>query len=190
MPNFKIWEEVDGITYKTCPSCKKAKAVDINFVKYKKLLKNGKPKYVSWCKSCIAVKQASYHKKTWGKEKLSFTCAKRTSSPRAYLTYLRGKALRRAENCASIDFLCELYDAQQGLCALTGWPMTMVLGKGVISTNCSIDRIDSNIGYTENNIQLVCRAVNIAKHDLPQKFFVSMCQHIVDKNNGKKSVSK
>ena len=33
-------------------------------------------------------------------------------------------------------------------------------------TNASVDRIDSNRGYVEDNVQLVCKAVNLMKNEL------------------------
>jgi len=43
----------------------------------------------------------------------------------------------------------------------------------------SIDRIDSSKGYVEGNIQLVCRAVNYAKHALSQQEFIELCKEVV-----------
>lgn len=144
---------------------------------------DGRPKYNSWCKSCIAKKQASYHKRTWGEDKLKYTAFKRTKSVRSYLQYLRAKAVQRkkAGEVLSLDALELLWHTQQGLCALTGWPMTMELANGVVPTNCSLDRIDSEQGYAVGNVQLVCRAANVAKSDMSTADFVKMCRAVVEK---------
>jgi hypothetical protein len=146
----------------------------------------GEPKYNSWCKTCIASKQAAYHQRTWGEEKLQYTAFKRTKSVRAFLQYLRSKAIQRkkAGEVISLDALELLWATQKGLCALTGWPMTMELANGVVSTNCSLDRIDSALGYEVGNVQLVCRAANVAKHNLPEIEFVKLCQAVVGQKNG------
>jgi hypothetical protein len=81
--------------------------------------------------------------------------------------------------------LCDIWEAQKGLCAITGWQMTMRLADGVVSTNASIDRINSEIGYIPGNVQLVCRCVNVAKHDLTMDEFVMLCAAVVKgKNHG------
>ena len=148
---------------------------------------DGRPKYNSWCKGCISEKQASYHKRTWGEEKLKYTAFKRTKSVRSYLQYLRSKAAQRKKgtDVISLDALELLWATQNGKCALTGWPMTMELANGVVPTNCSLDRIDSKGGYVVGNVQLVCRAANIAKHDLSEAEFVNLCRAVLERANGK-----
>jgi hypothetical protein len=147
---------------------------------------DGSPKYNSWCKTCIAKKQSSYHSRTWGEDKLKYTAFKRTKSARSYLQYLRSKAAqrRKGEEVISLDALELLWHTQSGACALTGWPMTMELANGVVPTNCSIDRIDPTQGYVVGNVQLVCRAANVAKSDLPAQEFVKLCRAVVERNNG------
>jgi hypothetical protein len=182
--NYVNNEETNNVLYKTCSKCKVLKPVDNNFSKYKKPLKSGKIKYLSWCKSCFSKHQADYHKKTWGPEKLQFTAYKRTKTVRSFLTYLRGKAVQRGKNCISVDALETLWFCQNGKCALTGWDMTMELGKGVVHTNCSIDRIDSSLGYEPGNVQLVCRAANVAKSNLSENDFLNLCKAVVEISNG------
>jgi hypothetical protein len=168
---------------KTCSKCNKILELCDFYTTGKKV--DGSPKYQSWCKSCISSKMKSYHKKTWGEEKLQFSAFKRTKSVRAYITYLRQKAVRRKNNCLSIDKLEEIWNKQEGKCALTGWDMTMILGKGNIDTNASIDRIDSNLGYIENNVQFVCRTVNVFKSNVTEELLYKMCKAIVNnKKNG------
>lgn len=146
---------------------------------------NGNPKYNSWCKSCIGEKQASYHKRTWGEDKLKYTAFKRTKTVRSYLQYLRTKAVQRKKGAEviSLDALELLWVTQEGKCALTGWPMTMELANGVVPTNCSLDRIDSSQGYVVGNVQLVCRSANVAKNNLAHAEFVKLCRAVVERNN-------
>jgi len=147
-------------------------------------LVDGAPKYNSWCKPCVKEKMTSYHKRTWGPDALARTAYKRTRSVRAYLSYLRAKAVHRGGDCISLDALVALWDYQKGRCALSGWQMTTTLGKGIMHTNCSIDRIDSRRGYEPGNVQLVCRAANIAKSDMPTDMFFQLCRAIVERSDG------
>jgi hypothetical protein len=171
-----------AVREKTCTRCGELKPTSLFYTTGKCV--DGGPKYNSWCKDCIKSKQATYHKKTWGPDKLQFTAYKRTKTVRAYLSYLRAKAVRRGGGCVSIDALETLWLVQGGRCALTGWPMTMELAKGVVPTNCSIDRIDSEAGYDVGNVQLVCRAANVAKHDLSASDFLQLCKAVVENANG------
>jgi len=175
--------KAEELAVKTCTHCGVTKSLDLFYTTGKKV--DGSPKHNSWCKKCIACKQVLYHKRTWGKEKLQYTAFKRTKSARSYLQYLRSKATQRVNGSEviSLDALELLWHTQNGCCALTGWQMTMELGNGVVSTNCSIDRIDSNQGYVVGNVQLVCRAANIAKSNLVQSDFIQLCKAILEKAN-------
>jgi hypothetical protein len=168
---------------KTCTKCNNHFDISDFYTTGKKV--DGTPKYNSWCKTCVSSKMKSYHKKTWGEEKLQFTAFKRTKSIRAYITYLRSKAIKRKSTCLSIDQLQEIWTKQNGKCALTGWDMTMILGQGNINTNASIDRIDSTKGYVEDNVQFVCRVVNVFKSNATEEVLYNMCEAIIkNKNNG------
>lgn len=48
--------------------------------------------------------------------------------------------------------------------------------------NISIDRIDSNFGYTKDNIQLVGAIINKMKTDVPDTDFINMCSIIANYN--------
>lgn len=73
-----------------------------------------------------------------------------------------------------------LWDAQEGRCALTGVPMTYAVRKGRVMTNASIDRIDSRLGYSPGNVQLVCFIANIMKQDLSVAEFIQWCRKVVE----------
>lgn len=75
--------------------------------------------------------------------------------------------------------LKQVWDRQHGRCALTGEQMTHVRGKGQVPTNASIDRIDSDCGYTKQNIQLVCYAVNMMKRSMGESDLRLWCEKIM-----------
>jgi len=66
-------------------------------------------------------------------------------------------------------FLKRLWDSQDGMCAITGIPMEMNRtrsGKSLKSIYYgSVDRIDSNAGYIEDNVQFVTLGVNYMKNN-------------------------
>lgn len=73
-----------------------------------------------------------------------------------------------------------VWKAQNGKCAISGLDMTYELGEGRIYTNVSIDQIMPSKGYTIDNIQLVCMAVNQLKSDLDMDTILILCSAIVD----------
>ena len=111
-----------------------------------------------------------------------YTFAHRSSSPRNFLMSLRNKkgGVRKE---LSLDYLLKLFEDQRGLCAISGIPMTYIAGEGRVGTNISIDRINPNIGYKEDNIQLVTRDVNIFKGQMTMDELYDLCTLIL-KNRG------
>ena len=67
--------------------------------------------------------------------------------------------------------LQEKWEQQRGLCALSGLPIS-------IKVDASIDRIDSQKGYTRDNIQWVHNDVNLMKNGFDQTYFIEMCRRI------------
>lgn len=110
-------------------------------------------------------------KKCTLKHRLNFTRLNSADSLEYYLKELihgaKYRSVRKKINFElSLDFLKELWQKQQGKCAITGLQMTHIILQGRLKTNLSIDRIDSNKGYTIDNTQLVCVAINIMKSTL------------------------
>lgn len=77
------------------------------------------------------------------------------------------------------DLLLEKWNEQNGLCALSKFPMTHCRGKGELNYNASVDRINNHKGYTKGNTHLVCRAVNRMKSDFSLEEFMALCKGII-----------
>lgn len=86
------------------------------------------------------------------------------------------------------DYLKELWDKQNGKCAISGIKMTFEQCNGRTPTNVSIDQINHNDGYTINNIQLVCMAVNQMKSDLLIDDLYKFCEAIIENNLKRKAM--
>ena len=76
-----------------------------------------------------------------------------------------------------------MYAKQNGICAYSDTAMTTdrIPKENSRLANCyniSVDRIDPMLGYTKDNIQLVCVGVNLIKYDLKEEDFLSMCAKI------------
>lgn len=78
----------------------------------------------------------------------------------------------------SIDpkFLWDLYIAQNKKCALSGLDISF----NPKSHTASLDRIDSNIGYTKNNVQWTHKDINLMKMNLNEDTFIKYCKLITD----------
>ena len=69
-------------------------------------------------------------------------------------------------------FITALWNKQEGKCAKTGVEMGRI-GDGWLSP--SLDRIDSSMGYTEDNVQWTCWRYNDAKSNMSDNAFISLC---------------
>lgn len=66
----------------------------------------------------------------------------------------------------TVEDLYNLWNEQNGKCAISNIPMTYEFCKGNVMTNISVDQINPKAGYTKDNIQLVCWAVNRMKGEM------------------------
>jgi hypothetical protein len=94
-------------------------------------------------------------------------------------TKMRGGIGRGYQWDLTPEYVISMYEEQEGLCALTGWPIGWA-DRGLTAT-VSIDRIDSQEGYIQGNVQLLHKDVNRAKQQYSQEYFVSMCKAVAEK---------
>jgi hypothetical protein len=97
------------------------------------------------------------------------------------------KANREVEVTA--EDIYNLWIKQNKKCALSGLSIDFV-NTNIGNTNrkeskydlvctASLDRINSNKGYTKNNIQLLHKDINMIKKEYDQDYFIMLCKHIV-----------
>lgn len=92
----------------------------------------------------------------------------------------RSAKIRNFDFDISIKYAWELYEKQNGKCALTG--LDIPFGENTTDKNdASLDRIDSSLGYTKDNIQWVHKDINIMKMDMNQEEFIKMCKLVCEK---------
>lgn len=95
--------------------------------------------------------------------------------PKTYWNQLRDGANKRGiEFDATLDDLSNLWNKQNGICALSGLVLTM----GYKNSTASIDRIKSSMGYTRSNIQWVHKDINRMKTDFPEEYFIKLCEAV------------
>ena len=77
------------------------------------------------------------------------------------------------------EFVDTMYNEQDGLCAYSKIPIGWSV-EGWDHT-ASIDRIDNNIGYTESNVHLVHKEVNMMRGVLDNDRFLELCNLIAER---------
>lgn len=139
---------------------------------------DGVVKYRSACKECVKDKiNEDYPAVRKKKIKMYNRSAKN------YLAHLVNHASKRKMGLnIDTEYILQLWEKQQGKCALTGIVMTRTYGSGRINTNVSIDRIDSFQPYNKGNVQLVCLAVNVMKQQMTTDELVSWCEKVIEHN--------
>lgn len=79
----------------------------------------------------------------------------------------------------TIDEAWELFEQQEGKCALTGLLLSFATNRqmrqNIAEQTASLDRIDSSKGYIPGNIQWVHKDVNLMKNHFPEKRFIEIC---------------
>lgn len=121
------------------------------------------------CKECQNATYVGCNNPSWKGGKFIgsslFTRIKRQAKTRQILFSIRMKDIEK------------LYELQNGKCALTNLPISFT------DNTASLDRIDSKLGYTIDNIQWVHKDINRMKNEYNMEYFLHMCSLIVENNN-------
>jgi len=147
---------------KTCFCCKTEKPHNLFF--RHRLTADG---YHSWCKDCCTKgskrSRAKQNSTIEGRAKVFLQNAKKSAAKRQQVFLL------------TVADIVRCWEDQQGVCAYSGREMT--LDAGQLET-VSIERIDSAIGYTQENTILVCQAINRMKSDFRFDDFYDLCRDV------------
>jgi len=99
-----------------------------------------------------------------------------------YLSRLLYAAGRKRDKLSREDLLV-IISLQDYKCAISGLPLTCNLENGTkFWSNASVDRINAGGPYTPDNVQLVCRAVNSWRSDMPLEAFIKVCRAVANHN--------
>lgn len=169
-------------SYKKCDKCGENKPKS-EFGQVKE-----KATFYYTCKKCRDGNSRNIHKHYMEKYGVSYTVYIKGLSPENFLKDLlkvaRVRAREKNRDCLlTIDDLLYLYNKQNGLCAISRVKMTHDVYKKKVGTNMSLDRIDSNKGYTIDNVQIVCYTVNIMKNNMSLDELKEWCARILNENN-------
>jgi hypothetical protein len=158
-----------------------------------------KNKEGKWCSTCSGCgKEQAYTRKDHAKQSTmaDWQCrsccadAKKFSNNlpvgperRVYNKFMKSAQTRNIEWNLSLE---DMYANYTGKCALTDWEIAL-------SYDCptaSLDRIDSSLGYTVENIQWVHTMVNMSKNKYLQEKFLEMCIAVSNVQSKRKSSLK
>ena len=78
------------------------------------------------------------------------------------------------------------YKLQNGKCALSG----LELKNNIKNLNLSVDRINSNLNYDFDNIQLIIDILNKSKFDYSNDDYINFCHTIVHNHNYPMQISQ
>lgn len=161
-----------------CKFCKTEKQLDQFYSNG--CFKDGIKKYRTRCIDCV-LQLAKENGPALYKTKAE----KRSSTAKNFISGILNHAAKRKQHLGfdiDLGFLMELYKNQEGRCAISNVLMTHIAGSGRVTTNISIDRIDSSKGYLRGNVQFVCDAVNKMKQDMSENELYDWCNKIVRHN--------
>lgn len=110
-----------------------------------------------------------------------------SKSPRGMIGKGRQMALKRrpTDNAVTLDELMAMWSSQNGKCVVSGVTMTWGQGK-TQPTSISIDRVDSALGYTKDNVRLICYQANSFKNRWSDQQMIAMAKSIVNHTNPEK----
>lgn len=98
-----------------------------------------------------------------------------------YNQILKGAKVRRISFDIDIEFMWNLFVAQNRKCALSGRTLTLdVLNYG--KRTASLDRKDSLLGYTKENVRWVHKDLNKMKLHYSNDYFLQLCKEVTDYN--------
>lgn len=110
---------------------------------------------------------------------------------RLFLNGSRKKGYRQYEDL-TLQYLKDIWDKQEGKCALTGVPMeiratTLEVKKRPRTPlwGASLDRIDSSKEYVQGNVQFVCKGANLMKNNHTNDEALEFVKLILEANNVK-----
>lgn len=172
---------------KMCKSCKKIYMKNRYASDKEEILRRKK---ISIIKHPETIKKYTDAYYLANKEELNKMGRDNRLNPIKYLSRLITESKNRAKKKSldfdlDKDFVLQLYEEQNKKCSISGilFDFQSDLEFRIRPWAPSIDRINSKLGYTKNNVRLVCIAVNLAVNQFGDSIFDKMCISYVEKIN-------
>lgn len=154
-----VYKREDGRWCRSCPSC----GTEVDHLRRNYCVNasiNDQP-----CKRCSNINNHSSG--MVGSVRLSW-----------YNAFKKSGLMRGYEWSISPEFLDAMYQEQKGRCVYSG----LQIGWSKVGWNhtASVDRIDNEKGYTEKNVQLVHKDVNMMRGSLENDMFIELCTMVAN----------
>ena len=147
-----------GVSY-TCPICLK----EIIIRKESAFLNKS-----GCCKNCKNYLRKGTSSPQWkGYGNMPYSC---------YGRVIRGAKSRQIPVEISIEDLDTQWVKQDGKCYFTGMPLALDALARKDKSTASLDRLDSALAYTKDNIVWVHKTINKMKQDLTPDIFIEFCK--------------
>ena len=169
--------------YKICNVCEQS----LPITEYHKRA-TGRVGHMTTCKTCASIRASLRYKEK--KEHIKNIGRKWREKKRQEIHgnfELYFKRLVKRVKTLSVEDCLDLYERQNGLCAISGVPLTCIVGElgEHPKTNASLDRIvhgENGGQYTKDNVRLVCAIVNYMRLNQSDEELVWWSHQIVQKN--------
>ena len=101
----------------------------------------------------------------------------------SYYSDLKRNAKKRGlEFNISIEELWDVFQKQEGICPLTGVPISFGRIYFPNETSASPDRIDNSVGYISGNVRWVLKDINMIRKGYDSEYFINLCNLVAKKN--------
>lgn len=141
-----------------CHVC--GKEFDKPLNEYNRRIRLGKTKF--YCDlSCYGKDSNSHLRKYDGKYKHNLKRGSDKDEFSPFREFIRC-AKRRRETDIDLEYLKDLWEKQDGKCAIT--KIEMILERNHLPFQASLDRIDCSKGYVKGNVRFICLIANYARN--------------------------
>lgn len=96
--------------------------------------------------------------------------------------FLKGRK-KTYELAVTMQEAWDLFQKQEGKCALSGLPLDFPKDRNPHGGTASLDRVDSEKGYTIDNVQWVHKDINRLKNVFDQSYFINLCKAVAKNNS-------
>lgn len=155
------------------------------------VFKNENNRWVRYCPKCkeqVTHLRRNYCIGAHNMEQPCKTCSNKNNNPSGmvgavrlawYEAFSKSAISRGYSWNLTPEEINELYEEQEGLCALSG--LSIGWSKVGWDHTASIDRIDNSEGYYLENIQLVHKKINMMRGSLSVDEFLELCAAVINK---------
>lgn len=164
---------------KICTLCKQNKPLS-NFRMRTKRARNSDKIYTyisSHCSECETAHRKTARTKEYREQ---YKARRKLNNPVLFHMQERIAQWRKKDLLSdlTVEFLVSLWESQKGLCHYTNVQMVLGGTKEDLWNSASLDKLNPELGYKQNNVVWCSYKVNSMKGNLNKQDFISLCEII------------